>query len=318
MPTEVPGSFYLVLKNAGYLRARGDDARDWLERQTTNNVTHVTPDRAVHTVLTSPTGRILDVLIVVDDGDSLGLITLPGYAASTLRYLRGRIFFMDRVTVDDASSEFGIIMCDGADVRPVLGALGLERPLAPGEVASLHVADVPLRGVGVRGIWEGGCLLLVPAEHVEQVENVLEAAGVLPITEGAYEVLRVEAGRPAAGHELTQEYTPLEVGLEYMIAEGKCYPGQEVIARQITYDKVVRRLAKLCLDVEVPEGAQVRAEGKVVGRITSAVVSPRQGPIALAVLRRPYYEPGWHVEVVVDGGAVSGVVDGGLGQTAST
>jgi folate-binding protein YgfZ len=49
----------------------------------------------------------------------------------------------------------------------------------------------------------------------------------------------VEAGLPAAGHELVEEYTPLEAGLEWAISDAKgCYTGQEVIARQITYDKV--------------------------------------------------------------------------------
>jgi glycine cleavage system aminomethyltransferase T len=65
-----------------------------------------------------------------------------------------------------------------------------------------------------------------------------------------------------------------------------------VLARQITYEKVTQRLVGLRLNRPTTVKMRLEAEGKPAGIITSAVISPRFGPIALAVVRRPYFEPG--------------------------
>ncbi len=52
-------------------------------------------------VLTSPTARVLDVFYLINDADAIGAITLPGFAQKTAQFLKGRIFFMDRVTLED-------------------------------------------------------------------------------------------------------------------------------------------------------------------------------------------------------------------------
>jgi folate-binding Fe-S cluster repair protein YgfZ len=87
-----------------------------------------------------------------------------------------------------------------------------------------------------------------------------------------------------------------------------CYTGQEVIARQINYDKIARRLVGLRLDAPVSAGATVLVEGRSAGEVTSAALSPRCGPIALAVLRRPHFAPGTPVSVTEAAGAVHGTV----------
>ena len=81
--------------------------------------------------------------------------------------------------------------------------------------------------------------------------------------------------------------------MEHAVSGNKgCYPGQEVIARQLTYDKVTQRLVGLRLDEPVAPGGRLLAEGKPVGVITSAAVSPRFGAIALGVVKRPHHEVG--------------------------
>jgi glycine cleavage system aminomethyltransferase T len=81
-----------------------------------------------------------------------------------------------------------------------------------------------------------------------------------------------------------------------------------VIARQITYDKITRRLTGVVLDSPVPAGTRLTAAKKPIGRVTSCVHSPRFGPIALAVLKRPHDEPGSEVLAVTDEGTVRGKV----------
>ena len=102
---------------------------------------------------------------------------------------------------------------------------------------------------------------------------------------------RVELGRPAAGAEMVEEYSPLEAGLAWACAENKgCYTGQEIIARQITYDKVTKTLVGLRLPLLF--GSDVLARD-AAGTVTSVAYSPAlDAPVALAIVKRPYNTPG--------------------------
>jgi folate-binding protein YgfZ len=105
----------------------------------------------------------------------------------------------------------------------------------------------------------------------------------------AWELARVEAGLPAYGREFDDSTMPAEAGLvELAVSFTKgCYPGQEPIARLHYRGHANRGLRGLELAGDLPEpGAAVEREGREVGHATSPVVSPRLGPISLAVLRR--------------------------------
>ena len=136
-----------------------------------------------------------------------------------------------------------------------------------------------------------GIELIVPAAAVGDVTARLTAAGAHLLTGAeAYHVRRVELGRPAPGAEITEDFNPLESGLAWACADNKgCYTGQEIIARQLTYDKVTKTLVGLVADRPLAAGAEVTAEDRTVGSVTSAVFSPHlQRYLALAVIKRPY------------------------------
>ena len=295
------GSVFYRLHDAGYLHLTGDDRVAFLNRQTTNDLQLLRPDRAVTTVLTSPTARILDVLTLIDEGETLGVITLEGRHDVTARALQGKIFFMDKVTVEDVSAEVAQFDLDGAAVSTLLSQLGFEATVGMENLASAVIAGVKAGAVGRRGLVGIGTRLLVPMAAVDVVTAAMVEAGALALTPDEYHVLRVEAGLPAASAELTDAYTPLEAGLEDFISDKKgCYTGQEVIARQITYDKLTRRLVGLKLASLVEPGARVEVEGKAAGVVTSVAVSPRLGPVALAYIKRPYDAPGTELAAVQD------------------
>ena len=80
--------------------------------------------------------------------------------------------------------------------------------------------------------------------------------------DGAYTARRVELGRPIPGRELTGDYNPLEAGMQWVCAENKgCYTGQEIIARQVTYDKVTKTLVGLRCHAAVAIGETVAVDG---------------------------------------------------------
>ena len=101
---------------------------------------------------------------------------------------------------------------------------------------------------------------------------------------------RIEQGVPSHGSELTDAYNPLEAGLLKHISFNKgCYIGQEVVTRLDTYDKVQKHLVGISWnDHDVPAAnATLSHDGKKVGTLTSAVVSPRlDHGIGLAYVRK--------------------------------
>ncbi|MGF1505386.1 MAG: glycine cleavage system protein T [Chloroflexi bacterium] len=272
---------------ADVLRIAGPDRIDFLQRQSTNDVTQLNPDTAVVTVLTSATARILDVLTLITDGEAIHAVTLPG--RETAAFLRSRIFFMDKVTVEE--TDLSVVDIFGPQAAAALAEAGLPDPSdtngvtrADGAVVVVTLAD------RIR--------LLTP-----EPAALLARLDMPVLSPEGYTVYRVENGIPLG--ELSEEYTPLETRLGAHVSDAKgCYTGQEIIARQITYDKVTKRLVGLLLDEPVEAGTDVRSEGSRAGTITTAVESPRFGPAALAVLKRDYIAPGTAVSVDGVGGRV--------------
>ena len=278
---------------AGCLRLGGADRLIYIQRQTTNDVNLLSPQRSVLTILVSPTARLLDVLRLVQDGEGVLALTLPGHGADTFNYLNKRIFFNDKVSLADASLEFAQVDVEGPRAGLILQGLGFSIiPYLDG-VAAVEIGGQAARLICQPGLTGAGYRLLVPAQLSETVEQALLHLGAARLSAESYHILRVEAGLPAAGAELIEAYTPLEVGLDAAVSGEKgCYTGQEVLARQVTYDKVTQRLVSLRLDALLPAGTRLYFEDKPAGEITSAAVSPHFGAIALAVVKRPYIEPG--------------------------
>ena len=294
--------FYRVPR-AGYLRLKGVDRLAFLQRQTTNDVNLLSPSRSVLTVLTNPAARILDVLrLVPETNDAIGMLTLPGHAGETTRLLNSRIFFKDQVSLVDSSPEVAQIDLGGPAAPGLLTQLGLPDHPEPEGVVNGKIEGVAIRAIGQPGFARVGYRLLVPVAGRESLEATLAIQGAIQLSENDYHILRVENGLPAADFELTGDYTPLEVGLQAAVSTTKgCYTGQEVIARQVNYDKVTQRLVVLRLQAPGLAGERAWVEGRPIGLLTSVAGSPRFGSLALAVIKRPYHQPGTSVIIGGDG-----------------
>jgi folate-binding protein YgfZ len=150
---------------------------------------------------------------------------------------------------------------------------------------------------------DAGVDVIADAEDAEAVRATLVAAGALPCSEAAAEIVRVESGRPRFGTDLAPEAViPEEAGLNdraVSFTKG-CYVGQETVARLHYRGRPNRHLRGLRLTRPVPADTVLRLGDKEVGRVTSPVVSPAHGPIALALVRREA-EPGARLTAGDDG-----------------
>jgi folate-binding protein YgfZ len=162
-----------------------------------------------------------------------------------------------------------------------------------------------------------GFLLTVPAASAADLRRAIHDGAGEPVVEAdqaLLEILRVEAGLPAAGAELTEDHNPWEARLDDAISLSKgCYVGQEVVARLNTYQKVVRRLVRLAIPApgRVAPGDPVRAGSGVIGSVTSSVVIPdgTGRMLALGYVRGEDADAGTAVEVEHAGQRVLAVVE---------
>ena len=126
------------------------------------------------------------------------------------------------------------------------------------------------------------------------------------------EAWRIEHGIPAMGAEIREDVIPAELGqwiVDASVSFTKgCFTGQELVARIDSRGGTVPNpLRGLVADEPVAVGAEVLADGEVVGRVTSAGTSPTLGPVALAPVHRSVAVPG-AVEVRTDGRSVAAEV----------
>ena len=286
------GAALQLRPGSGVLRLTGDDRADFLQRMTTNDIKKLKPSESTVTVLTSPVARVLFAFTVIYQEDELLLLPSAGEAEALSQHLRGQIFFMDNVKVANVSAEFVRSRLMGPSSGAILADVGVALASADdgavmGKAGAIFVSqqryDVP------------GFEVLVPVEDQESWLEKLSAAGAHQLEDDiAYTARRVELGRPLPGFEVTEAHSPLESGLAWTCAEDKgCYTGQEIIARQITYDKVTKTLVGLRSDAALAAGASVTLEGKSVGAVTSVADIPAtDGTIALAIIKRPQNEAG--------------------------
>jgi len=288
-----PDSSVLVLEDA--------DRVDFLQRMTTNDIKALRPGQAAVTVLTSPTARIVHVFTVLCRADDLILLPAPGEGPALERHLRGQIFFMDKVRVRNQDAAWRRLRVVGPQAGAAVAALGMPANLAerqrPESINGVWVEADGVIALADQRYELPGFELLVPAaeEAVAAVEQALAEAGGVQVEEMALlDARRIELGLPAPGAELTGAANPLEAGLAWACADNKgCYTGQEIIARQITYDKVTRALVGLRCGEGVEPGALLYADGREVGIVTSAAYSPTLASlVALAIVKRPHNAAG--------------------------
>jgi aminomethyltransferase len=155
---------------------------------------------------------------------------------------------------------------------------------------------------------EDGFEISIPPEHAAKIADLLcGEPEVRPIGLGARDSLRLEAGLPLYGHDLSPETSPVEAGLGFAInkrrkAEGG-FPGSERILAELA-DGSERNWVGLALEGRqaAREGAEVYAGNQKIGVLTSGGFSPTLGhPIAMAYVDRAQAAVGTALEIDVRG-----------------
>lgn len=273
----------------GVLQLRGDDAAEFLQGQVTNDIQALAPGTGAYAALLTPKGKMrADMRVLHTDGALLVVCDAPLLPAIRHTIDTFRIgYFFETV---DTGGELRLLSIAGPRAHEIVGrALGAAAVPRDGENDSAPAGDGALAVTTLLGVD-----VLAPSGVAERIIGALQEAGAVPAGEAALELARVERGIPRFGNELGDDTIPEEAGLnERAVSFTKgCYVGQETVARLHYKGKPNRHLRGLVPDAPVAAGAGViAADGRNLGVVGTAVVSPVDGPLALAILRREA-EPG--------------------------
>lgn len=278
----------------GKIRVTGSDAADYLQGQLTNDLEALQPGEGCYAALLDRKGHIqADMRVLRLAADELWLDTEPEGVEAALRHLRTYKVGRD-VDVVDVGAETAILSLLGPRSVELAGVAAV--PEQTCERAPAHGVECLVAGT------RDGLDLIVAAGEAGRLREALLEAGAVEVSPEAAEILRIEAGVPRFGAEMTPETMPAEAGIvELAVSFSKgCYIGQETVARLHYKGKPNRQLRGLRLSAPAAPGAALRLGEKEVGRVGSACVSPAFGSIGLAVVRREA-EPGAELSVGEDG-----------------
>jgi folate-binding protein YgfZ len=287
------------------MRVSGAKAAEMITGLVTNDVVALTPGHGLYAAALTPKGKIVAdvrVLALGADGgsgpvDSL-FIDVPSRAAAGWTELV-RKFINPRVApYRDETEALRLLGVYGPHARHIVADVLALNPVAvaalpPYGHLSGAVDDAPVlvvRSVDL-GATEGFDVVCL-AEAAATLGARFTQRGAAPVGLVAWEIARVEAGRPEWGLDIDDATIPQEANFDdlHAISYTKgCYVGQETVARVHFRGHVNRHLRGLRLtspDLPPPRTPLTDASGKPVGDVRSAVLSPRLGPIAIGMMRR--------------------------------
>jgi len=293
------GAVALLRPDLLHLEFSGPKAGDVITGLVTNHVLALAEGDGQYAAALTAKGKIVADLRIVRLGPERYLTTVaercwPGWRDLVRKYVNPRLARYAEPALHTISL-FGPLAHAAAD--RALAAVGAStgmttRTTAPYRTGRFTTGDQELFRIASPelGAIPGEDLLAPPALAERLLAELRRDATVTAGTPDALDVARIEAGRPRWGRDMDDNTIPQEANLGDLGAlsfDKGCYTGQETVARIHFRGHVNRHLRVLHSSTPMPTGAEVRtADGKVVGEVRSSTVSPRLGPVAIAMVRR--------------------------------
>ncbi|MBC3760642.1 glycine cleavage system aminomethyltransferase GcvT [Quadrisphaera oryzae] len=301
------------LSHMGEVEVRGPEAARALDRALVGRPSAIRVGGARYSMICAQDGGTIDDLVVYRLAeDSYLVVANASNSDEVAAELTARAQGFD-AAVHDASTEWALVAVQGPRAAEVVAAV------SDADVASLKYYsiararaaghEVLLARTGYTG--EDGFEVYCRPDAAEDVWRAATAAGepvgLVPAGLSCRDTLRLEAGMPLYGHELTRSTTPFEAGLGRVVVFGKPdgFVGEEALRRRrddgpaevlvglTTSGKRSPRAGQQVLDPET---------GTAVGTVTSGSPSPTLGhPVAMAYVPGGLSDPGTALEIDVRG-----------------
>ncbi len=280
------------LCHMGRLEFSGPGAEEWVQSVVTTDVSRIEIGHARYSLICDPNGGIIDDIIIYRLPKSLFLVVNASNRDTVKPWFEEHKGGRD-AELTDRSEELGMLSIQGPQYVRILTPLVEWTEHALGKLPYYHIMKAKILGkraflatTGYTG--ENGFEIYLPSEAAPEFWDKLLETGnglVAPIGLGARDTLRVEAGMPLYGNELTRETNPFEAGLGFAVKLQKPIPfiGQEALAR-LGAEGPKRKLVGLRIFSKkvARQGMPIYNGEPAVGIVTSGIPSPTLGfPIAM-------------------------------------
>jgi aminomethyltransferase len=298
------------LSHMGQFRLTGDMVAGWADTLAINAVGTMKPLQARYNLFCNESGGTHDDTIFYRLEKEWLLVVNASNADKMWEHLNAHLPDAG-VTLENRHGRYALIAIQGPRSVEML------QPHVDVDLASMRyyfcaqgrVDGVPalIARTGYTG--EDGFELFVDGQDAGVLWSALlrehRGEGLEPCGLGARDVLRLEAGMPLYGHELTETITPVQAGLNWALKLNKPeFIGRDALARQLERDDYPR-VAGLVMEGRAParEGYPVSLDGRVVGQICSGSIAPSVGNknVATALLERNAATVGTAVGVQIRG-----------------
>ncbi|WP_371223193.1 GcvT family protein [Roseovarius sp. 2305UL8-3] len=284
----------------GKIEVEGPDAEAFLQHVCASNMAKA-PGSAIYTAVLNERGTYESDITAHRITDThYRLFTGTNAIRRDLAWFQRHTNGFD-VTLTDSTEDYAVLGLMGPDAARIVTETGAEclTELGYFKVGPAHIAGCHVRAVRMSYVGEAGWEITMKAENAAPVYRALTKAGAPPAGLFAQTSMRIEKGFAAFGHELDTDTSPVEAGLDMLVAKTKRFVGSEALAQRRETAK--RRLVTVVLadETAVPLGHEpIYAGERIVGHTTSASFGYRIGkPVALASVGMDDAD---HAEVEVD------------------
>jgi len=298
------------ISHMGQLVVSGPDSEKCLNELLTNDVRLLNDGQGQYTLLLNESGGVIDDLIIYRvEANSYFLVVNASKIEEDVLWLQSKL--SGDVTLADQSGDWAGLAIQGPAAKDCLQALlgqDIQLPHKNG-LLSLGIPNGPIliarTGYTGEDGFEWFCPALMAAYWWSKVLEVGQTFGIQPCGLGARDTLRLEAGFPLNGSDLSPERTPLEAGLSIFVKFDKGeFTGRPVLEKQRISGVETKLVGLVMADKTPPPRPHypVFQGNDSLGETTSGSLSPTLGSgIAMAYLPTPLAHPGTLVEVEIRG-----------------
>ena len=321
------------VSHMGEIFVSGPDAEKFVNHIFTNNVTGIPDGKILYGMMLYPSGTVVDDLLVYKEFEQNKylLVVNASNIAKDYEWICAQKEGFD-VEVVNASDSWGEIALQGPEAEKfAVDVLGLKEAASLGfytyyeaqwppchsDASSCHselaeespASRMIVSRTGYTG--EDGFEIYCNHEAINEIWDMLLAAGVAPCGLGCRDTLRFEAGLPLYGHELSDTITPLEAGLGmFAKVKEKDFIGRDALVAQKEAG-LTRKIVGIELqDKAIPRaGYPVEVNGEQVGEVTTGYRSiSTDRSVCVAMVDKAYTELGTQVEIRIRKKVFPGIV----------
>ncbi|MCI2933982.1 glycine cleavage system aminomethyltransferase GcvT [Staphylococcus haemolyticus] len=295
------------VSHMGEISIKGNDASKFVQYLLSNDTNNLTDTKAQYTALCNEEGGIIDDLVTYKIGDNDYLLIVN--AANTdkdFAWVQKHAPKFD-VEVSNVSDQFGQLAVQGPKARDLVSGLvdinvSEMKPFDFQQNVTLFGKNVILSQSGYTG--EDGFEIYCKAKDTVDIWNGFIEYNVVPCGLGARDTLRLEAGLPLHGQDLTESITPYEGGIAFA---AKPLIEEDFIGKSVLKDQKENGSERRTVGLELLDKGIARTgypvldlDGNEIGEVTSGTQAPSSGKsIAMAIIKRDEFEMGRELLVQV-------------------